>query len=202
MSKISMSARSNGTSLLILLMLIAVAFLITTLLLSNYSIKREIVMEQQKMEQERIRLETQRDLIKKEIDRLHQLQREASEPEVVPTLAKMNQKGLKQKSGITADVEKQNAVRDAMRFAWNGYKTNAWGHDELRPISKTPHNWLDLALTITDGLDTLWIMDLKKEFEEGKTWIRDNLKFETKKKKSVDFLVSVGNRLFQYGVQT
>ncbi len=57
-------------------------------------------------------------------------------------------------------------VRDAFSHAWKGYKQEAWGHDELRPITggyKTPFcGW---AATMVDALDTLWIMGLKEEFE-------------------------------------
>jgi mannosyl-oligosaccharide alpha-1,2-mannosidase len=57
-------------------------------------------------------------------------------------------------------------VRDAFLHAWSGYKKEAWGKDELRPINggfKTPFcGW---AATMVDALDTLWIMGLKEEFE-------------------------------------
>ncbi|KAG0712505.1 Endoplasmic reticulum mannosyl-oligosaccharide 1,2-alpha-mannosidase [Chionoecetes opilio] len=32
---------------------------------------------------------------------------------------------------------RQEAVVGAMKHAWKGYKTHAWGHDHLRPISRT-----------------------------------------------------------------
>lgn len=50
----------------------------------------------------------------------------------------------------------------AMKHAWKGYKTYAWGHDHLRPISRTRSDWLRLGLTLVDALDTLWIMDLRE----------------------------------------
>ena len=49
-----------------------------------------------------------------------------------------------------------------MKHAWKGYKTYAWGHDHLKPISKSRNDWLNLGLTLIDALDTLWIMDLKE----------------------------------------
>lgn len=36
---------------------------------------------------------------------------------------------------------------------------------------------MGLGLTIVDSLDTLWIMDLKEEFEEAKSWIATELNF-------------------------
>jgi mannosyl-oligosaccharide alpha-1,2-mannosidase len=57
-------------------------------------------------------------------------------------------------------------VRNTFLHAWNGYKAQAWGKDELRPITggfKTPFcGW---AATLVDTLDTLWIMELYDEFE-------------------------------------
>ena len=61
-----------------------------------------------------------------------------------------------------------NAVKDAMRHTWSGYSTYAWGKDELAPLTKsyrqTFGGW---AATMIDSLDTLWLMDMKLEFEEA-----------------------------------
>lgn len=54
------------------------------------------------------------------------------------------------------------AVREAFRHAWKGYKDFAWGHDELKPISKSYTEWFGLGLTLIDALDTMWILGLKK----------------------------------------
>lgn len=53
------------------------------------------------------------------------------------------------------------AVREAFRHAWKGYKDFAWGHDELKPISKSYGEWFGLGLTLIDALDTMWILGLK-----------------------------------------
>jgi hypothetical protein len=47
-----------------------------------------------------------------------------------------------------------------MRHAWSAYRKYAWGHDELRPISKTWQEWMGVGLTIVDAIDTLYIMAL------------------------------------------
>lgn len=64
-------------------------------------------------------------------------------------------------------------VKDAFLHGWAGYKKEAWAKDELRPLSggyKSPFcGW---AATMVDSLDTLWIMGLKKEFEEGLVELR------------------------------
>jgi len=44
-----------------------------------------------------------------------------------------------------------------MQHAWNGYKQYAWGQDDLKPVSKSGGNWLNLGATIIDALDTLWV---------------------------------------------
>uniref|UniRef100_A0AAR2KLP3 alpha-1,2-Mannosidase n=1 Tax=Pygocentrus nattereri TaxID=42514 RepID=A0AAR2KLP3_PYGNA len=69
------------------------------------------------------------------------------------------------------------AVREAFRHAWKGYKDFAWGHDELKPVSKSYSEWFGLGLTLIDALDTMWILDLKKEFEEAKQWVATELSF-------------------------
>ena len=32
-------------------------------------------------------------------------------------------------------------VRAEMLHAWRGYERYAWGHDELRPVSRTTRDW-------------------------------------------------------------
>ncbi|KAF0031196.1 hypothetical protein F2P81_015751 [Scophthalmus maximus] len=75
------------------------------------------------------------------------------------------------------EVDRLEAVRDAFRHAWKGYKDHAWGHDELKPISKSFGEWFGLGLTLIDSLDTMWILGLKEEFEESKAWIEKELSF-------------------------
>lgn len=60
------------------------------------------------------------------------------------------------------EASRMEAVREAFRHAWKGYKDFAWGHDELRPISKTYSEWFGLGLTLIDALDTMWILGLKQ----------------------------------------
>ncbi|XP_071337940.1 mannosidase, alpha, class 1B, member 1b isoform X2 [Trachinotus anak] len=74
-------------------------------------------------------------------------------------------------------VSRLEAVREAFRHAWKGYKDFAWGHDELRPISKSYSEWFGLGLTLIDALDTMWILGLKEEFEEAKAWVATELTF-------------------------
>ncbi|KAI8034387.1 mannosyl-oligosaccharide alpha-1,2-mannosidase IA isoform X3 [Drosophila gunungcola] len=74
------------------------------------------------------------------------------------------------------DYEKRNQVVKMMEHAWHNYKLYAWGKNELRPLSQRPHSGsifgsYDLGATIVDGLDTLYIMGLEKEYREGRDWI-------------------------------
>ncbi|XP_034292103.1 endoplasmic reticulum mannosyl-oligosaccharide 1,2-alpha-mannosidase isoform X1 [Pantherophis guttatus] len=78
--------------------------------------------------------------------------------------------------------KRQLAVIEAFRHAWKGYKEFAWGHDELKPISKSFNEWFGLGLTLIDALDTMWILGLKAEFKEAREWVAKELDF----KKDVD----------------
>ncbi|KAM9338091.1 endoplasmic reticulum mannosyl-oligosaccharide 1,2-alpha-mannosidase [Symphorus nematophorus] len=77
----------------------------------------------------------------------------------------------------TGTMDRLEAVRDTFRHAWKGYKDYAWGHDELKPISKSFGEWFGLGLTLIDSLDTMWIMGLKEEFAEARNWIEKDLTF-------------------------
>src|SRR5678815_107348 len=71
-------------------------------------------------------------------------------------------------------------VRAEFLRAWNGYKKYAWGHDDLKPLSKTYHDWYaePLLMTAVDSLDTMIIMDLNDEATATKQYILDNLSFD------------------------
>jgi len=69
------------------------------------------------------------------------------------------------------------AIRNAMKHAWNGYKSYAWGSDELLPKSQSnQNNWGGLGTSLVDALDTLWLMGMKDEFWEAKEWVKNTLK--------------------------
>jgi len=71
-------------------------------------------------------------------------------------------------------------VKAEFLHAWNGYKKHAWGHDDLKPLSKTHHDWYaqPLLMTPVDSLDTMIIMGLKNEADATKQYILDNLSFD------------------------
>src|ERR1051325_11127791 len=72
------------------------------------------------------------------------------------------------------------AVRAEFLHAWSGYRKYAWGHDDLKPLSKTYHDWYPepLLMTPVDALDTMTIMGLDDEAAATKQYIIDNLSFD------------------------
>lgn len=75
-------------------------------------------------------------------------------------------------------TQRQREVVAAMRHAWKGYKQYAWGHDELKPLSKSYSEWFMLGLTIIDSLDTLWLMNMMDEYKEARDWVEHELTFD------------------------
>ena len=71
-------------------------------------------------------------------------------------------------------------VKAEFLHAWNGYKKYAWGHDDLKPLSKTYHDWYGQSLLMTpvDALDTMIIMGLKDEAATTREYILANLSFD------------------------
>lgn len=77
--------------------------------------------------------------------------------------------------------ERQEAVVAGFLHAWKSYKKYAWGHDMLKPLSKSYQDWFGLGLTIVDALDTMYIMNLEEEFKEGRDWVDKSLNFDIRK---------------------
>jgi mannosidase alpha-like ER degradation enhancer 2 len=71
-------------------------------------------------------------------------------------------------------------VRTEFLHAWNNYERYAWGHDALRPLSKTGHDWYgqSLLMTSVDALDTLILMHLDAEAERARALIVSDLSFD------------------------
>src|ERR1041385_4922877 len=71
-------------------------------------------------------------------------------------------------------------VKTEFLHAWNGYKKYAWGHDDLKPLSKTPHDWYGQSLLMTpvDALDTLVLMKLEGEANKARELIAHDLSFD------------------------
>src|SRR6266480_2736874 len=71
-------------------------------------------------------------------------------------------------------------VKHEFLHAWRNYERYAWGHDALRPLSKTAHDWYGQSLLMTpvDALDTLILMHLDAEAERARSLIVGDLSFD------------------------
>src|ERR1041384_4250253 len=71
-------------------------------------------------------------------------------------------------------------VRAEFLHAWNGYKKYCWGHDDLKPLTKTCHDWYrePLLMTPVDALDTMILMGLKNEARTTREYIATHLSFD------------------------
>ena len=71
-------------------------------------------------------------------------------------------------------------VRSEFLHAWNNYERYAWGHDALRPLAKTAHDWYGQSLLMTpvDALDTLILMHLDDEATKARSLIVSDLSFD------------------------
>src|SRR6266581_6839052 len=72
------------------------------------------------------------------------------------------------------------SVRAEFLHAWQGYKKYAWGHDDLKPLSKTYHDWYaePLLMTPVDALDTMILMGLSDEAKTTREYIATHLSFD------------------------
>lgn len=77
-------------------------------------------------------------------------------------------------------AELASRVRAEFLHAWRAYEQYAWGHDELKPLSKAPHDWHaeTLYMTPVDALDTLLLMGFTGEAEKAKALIVEKLSFD------------------------
>lgn len=81
--------------------------------------------------------------------------------------------------------ERLGKVKEEFKRAWNGYKTYAWMHDELLPVSGGYRDpFAGWAATLVDSLDTLSIMGLDEDFEEAVRAV-GNIDFTTAKRQDI-----------------
>jgi len=78
-------------------------------------------------------------------------------------------------TNVTAEM-----VKVEFLHAWHAYKQYAWGHDALKPLSKTYHDWYgeSLLMTPVDAFDTMMLMGLTQEAAEAKQLIMEKLSFD------------------------
>ena len=71
-------------------------------------------------------------------------------------------------SDKAAREDKKEIIKKAFSFSWDGYRSKAWKQDELSPVSGKHRNpFCGWGATLVDTLDTLWMMELKDNFEEA-----------------------------------
>ena len=87
---------------------------------------------------------------------------------------------------MSADPDRREAVKDAMRDSYDKYETFAMGYDELQPLTKRGKNTFGgLGATIIDSLDTLWIMGLSDQYSRARNWVASGLHFNRNYEASV-----------------
>lgn len=80
-----------------------------------------------------------------------------------------------------ADAEgRAGEVRAEFLHTWRAYRTYAWGHDELRPLSRSYRDWYGepFYMTAMDALDTMILMGLKEEADSTREFIASHLSFD------------------------
>src|SRR5881398_1988879 len=105
---------------------------------------------------------------------------------IAPTVVLLAASAAFATQGCTKAREDEHArqlagrVRTEFLHAWNNYERYAWGHDALRPLSKTAHDWYGQSLLMTpvDALDTLILMHLDAEATKTRSLIVSDLSFD------------------------
>ena len=74
-------------------------------------------------------------------------------------------------------------VRAQMAWAWRAYVERCFGQDQIKPVSGGAEAFFfpggpPFGLSIVEALDTLYVMGLDAEAEEGIRWIADHLNFD------------------------
>jgi hypothetical protein len=71
-------------------------------------------------------------------------------------------------------------VRTEFLHAWTAYKTYAWAHDELKPVSRSYADWysVPLYMSVLDALDTMILMGLKEEADSTREFLVTHLSFD------------------------
>ena len=71
-------------------------------------------------------------------------------------------------------------VKSEFLHAWTGYKKYCWGHDDLKPLSKTCRDWYGTTILMTpvDSLDSLYLLGFKREADTTREYIAKNLSFD------------------------
>ncbi|XP_059996995.1 mannosyl-oligosaccharide 1,2-alpha-mannosidase IC isoform X2 [Lagenorhynchus albirostris] len=92
-----------------------------------------------------------------------------------PVLGTRADKSKEPQSLVQSQREK---IKEMMQFAWQSYKRYAMGKNELRPLTRDGYEGNMFGglsgATVIDSLDTLYLMELKEEFQEAKAWVEES----------------------------
>lgn len=71
-------------------------------------------------------------------------------------------------------------VKNEFVRSWDAYKTYAWGHDVLLPISKSHADWYDESLHISpiDAYSTMKVMGLDEQAKEVENYLIDSISWD------------------------
>lgn len=81
---------------------------------------------------------------------------------------------------LTADAAIAAEIRAETGRSWQAYRRYAWQHDELKPLTKTYHDWYQqpIAIAPIDGYPTLKLMGFNEAAEEIEHFVVDSLRFD------------------------
>ena len=96
---------------------------------------------------------------------LYQSLRGASHQQKCQTLAPLDRPDVS--TLPLAQRQRFQAVQEAIRHAWKGYRTYAHSQDDLAPLSRKGISWLNYAATLHDSIDTLYLANLTQEYDEA-----------------------------------
>jgi hypothetical protein len=84
------------------------------------------------------------------------------------------------KKSTEADRRTAEKIKSEFLRSWNAYKTYAWGHDVLLPVSKGYMDWYEQSLSISpiDAYSTMMVMGLENEAREVQSYVVDSLSFD------------------------
>lgn len=130
-------------------------------------------------------------------------------PRIPPRLTPDEMNSNKSSESIDAKIKwesRQEDVKKAFIHAWSGYKTYAFGFDELMPISKKGIDGLGgLGATVVDALDTAIIMGADDIVSEAGSWIEKHLPERIREKGNVNLFETtirvLGGLLSAYHLQ-
>jgi hypothetical protein len=89
----------------------------------------------------------------------------------------VNGEERRRKFDPSSHSDDQKKVVDMAKCAWKGYSTYAYGHDSLDVLKweGTGLPYHDMALTLVDSMDTLFVMGMFEEFDKASEWMKVNM---------------------------